>query len=82
MSCQSEVITPSCDFIEAKRTGERIEIKIYSDEPMVKMCRELVGGTLCQDLQSNFYNCIRVRGSAGDVIQFSTPSVECEIIIE
>lgn len=80
--CQTELATPSCDFIEATRTGERVAIRINSDEPRFAMCREYESGTVCTNISSNFYDCISIRADRGDVVRFISESSECEIIIK
>ena len=77
-----QVAAPSCDFIEAIRTGSKVSIKIYSDSPRVAMCRDLPTRTECLNLAPSQYDCIRIEANVGDVVRFETETENCEIIIQ
>ena len=79
--CVPETVTPSCDFIEATRTGSKVSIKILSDAPRVAMCRDLLTRTECLNLVPSQYNCIRIEANVGDVVRFETETERCQIII-
>ena len=81
-ACKIETVIPTCDFINATRSGDRISIKIESDAYKITMCRQYPKRIECTDIMPNYYECISIRGEVGDVVTFIDESNQCELIIK
>jgi hypothetical protein len=74
-SCHPETILPTCEGVEAVQIGQKVKLKIYSDQPKVSICID----ERCFDVSAHYYKCVSFSVEVGQIV---TINHECEILIK
>jgi hypothetical protein len=74
-SCQKETLLPTCEGVEAVQVGQKVKLKIYSDEPKVSICID----ERCFEVSQHYYKCVSFSVEVGQVI---TINKQCQIEVK
>ena len=80
--CSEAISIPECRMATIESTGgSEWCIKITSESPSVVMCRDLGKRTECWTIVANYYSCVNIEASIGEIITFDDNGAECSVTV-